>query len=139
MVSILTLLHGRLFDSLFSTSGTIHIAYSYCQRPQIDVDQPPEVFHTRQLSYPVLVTVYHMLECHNMEILPYSAGSVSYSGDEDLDHSLVKPLEVQNPDEWCIFCIEVRNTYGIPFEVTFDTDYPGMSALTGTRSKTNAQ
>lgn len=54
----------------YSANGTIHFSYSHIHRPQSD-DTPAQAFHTRQLSYPVIVTVYHMLECHGMDILPF--------------------------------------------------------------------
>ena len=107
------------FTSAISTSGMVHISYAYCHRSQGHLDTPSEVFHTRQLSYPVLVTVYHMLECHGLDILPYTADMLrSVNGDECLEAS----LQVQNSEDWCIFSVEVRNTYGIPFEVTFAAD-----------------
>jgi trafficking protein particle complex subunit 9 len=107
-----------------STNGTIHISYAYCHRPATNLEEPQEVFHTRQLSYPVLVTVYHMLECHGMDILPYTPDMVSYLPDTS---KAEPPLRVQDPEDWSIFSIEVRNTYGIPFEVTFETGLNGMS------------
>lgn len=106
-----------------STNGTIHMSYAYCHRPITSLEKPQEVFHTRQLSYPVLVTVYHMLECHGMDILPYTPDMVSYSPDASVTEP---PLQVQDPEDWSIFSIEVRNTYGIPFEVTFETGSHGM-------------
>ncbi|KAJ7063346.1 TRAPP II complex [Mycena amicta] len=98
------------------TTGTIHISYSYVKRPTAGLDPTPTVFHTRQLSYPVMVTVYHMLECQGMDILPFS----SY------------PSDMEEPDEqyraneagWCLFSVEVRNTYGLPFEVSFERIQP---------------
>ncbi|KAF7294900.1 hypothetical protein MIND_01027900 [Mycena indigotica] len=61
------------------TTGAIHISYSYVNRPKPGLDPAPSVFHTRQLSYPVMVTVYHMLECHGMDLLPFT----SYPSDLD--------------------------------------------------------
>ena len=115
------------FDSIWlrlcSTSGTIHVAYSYVHRPLLDADTLPEVFHTRQLTYPVLVTVYHMLECHEMDILPF-AGVDHYDSDEE--EATHQPLLVIGEEAgWCLFSIDVRNTYGLPFEVTFERDQEG--------------
>ncbi|KAI9466349.1 TRAPP II complex [Lactarius psammicola] len=97
---------GRKVADLGCTSGGIYISYGYLHRRQSTLSQPPETFHTRQLSYPVLVTVYHMLECHNMDIFPLGQGAV-----------LFKDVEEEG---WCLFSIDVRNTYGLPFEVTLD-------------------
>jgi trafficking protein particle complex subunit 9 len=33
--------------------------------------------------------------------------------------------------EWCLFTVDVRNTYGIPFEVTFERQQEGMPSLAG--------
>lgn len=76
-------------------------------------DPAVNTFYTRQLTYPVLVTVYHMLECYDMDIL-------SYSGLNDR-FGVGYPSAGENEDqEWFLFSIEVRNTYGLPFEVTFE-------------------
>lgn len=81
----------------------------------MEADPPVGNFYTRQLTYPVLVTVYHMLECYDMDILSYS-GPNDRIGIGHLDPS----LEESEDYSWCLFSIEVRNTYGLPFEVTFE-------------------
>ncbi|KAI0093921.1 TRAPP II complex [Irpex rosettiformis] len=116
------------FGKLDCTSGTIHISYAYCHRSQNHLETPPEVFHTRQLSYPVLVTVYHMLECHGLDILPYTPDMIRYAGDDNKAGHTQTSLQVENIEDWCIFSVEVRNTYGIPFEVTFEADHRTSSA-----------
>ncbi|KAH9180692.1 TRAPP II complex [Lactarius sanguifluus] len=98
------------------TSGGIYISYGYLHRPQTTLSQPQETFHTRQLSYPVLVTVYHMLECHNMDVFPLDQGGCEETS-EDGRAVLFKDVEEEG---WCLFSIDVRNTYGLPFEVTLD-------------------
>lgn len=62
------------------------------------------------------VTVYHMLECHDMSVMPLDA--LSNIHDDLLQRD-------SDPHEWCLFSIEVRNTYGLPFEVTFDRTQRG--------------
>ena len=62
------------------------------------------------------VTVYHMLECHGMSIMPSDAFS------DINDDSLQRDGDSH---EWCLFSIEVRNTYGLPFEVTFNRTRQG--------------
>jgi trafficking protein particle complex subunit 9 len=117
-------------DELSSTHGVIHVSYSYCNRPRPTLDKPPDTFHTRQLSYPVLVTVYHMLECQNLDILPYSPDTAFLSSDlrrEHVNDAYRESLQVKDPNDWCIFSVEVRNTYGIPFEVTFERHQTGKS------------
>jgi hypothetical protein len=110
----------------FSISGAIHIAYAYVHRPLISGGTPPEVFYTRQLTYPVLVTVYHMLECHGMDVLPFDR-TESHDSDEgeETTHSRRTLLSVGDEAGWCLFSIDVRNTYGLPFGVTFERDQAG--------------
>ncbi|KAK0459779.1 TRAPP II complex [Desarmillaria tabescens] len=92
------------------TSGTIHVTYACIQR---NPESPSEVFHTRQLSYPLMVTVYHMLDCQAMDILPLPLHD---------DDSRPKKSQLPKSDipDWCLFSIEVRNSYGTPFEVTIE-------------------
>lgn len=113
---------------LYSTSGTIHVAYSYVHRPEANDAIPPDVFHTRQLTYPVLVTVYHMLECHGMDILPFDGveGAEAADKDEETADPRRSLLSVGDEIGWCLFSIDVRNMYGLPFEVTFERDQEGM-------------
>ena len=95
-----------------SASGVIHVSYAYVKRPQDSLQEPPEVFHTRQLSYPVLVTVYHMLECHSMDILPYSDTISAFHGNtppKSADSERCNAfLNIGDAADWCIFCVEVR-------------------------------
>ena len=119
--------------TLSSTSGSIHVSYAYIQRDRNRLEEkPPDVFHTRQLSYPVVVTVYHMLECHAMDISPYSRvtafSSVLHEDDESPAGKARRALfGVDNTADWCLFSVDVRNTYGSPFEVTFERQEPGGS------------
>lgn len=117
-----TLIHSRYL----STDGAIHVAYSYVHRPVGNAEAPPDVFHTRQLTYPVLVTVYHMLECHGMDILPYDSIG-NYDVMDNDAHTRSSLLSIGKEAGWCLFSVEVRNTYGLPFEVTFERDQEGTS------------
>ncbi|KAG9318507.1 TRAPP II complex [Chiua virens] len=98
------------FGKAKCTSGTVHVSYAYAHRDN-ESGSMPGIFYTRQLTYPMAVTVYHILECHDLNILPLDAFS-------DLnDESFQKDGHTH---EWCLFSVEVRNTYGLPFEITFD-------------------
>ena len=116
-----------------STSGAVHVSYAYVRRRQDTLQEPSEVFHTRQLSYPVLVTVYHMLECQAMDILSYSGATTTLPPSAVADVDAIAPeararkalLHVGDIADWCIFSIEIRNTYGLPFEVTFERNQEG--------------
>ncbi|KAH8106969.1 TRAPP II complex [Cristinia sonorae] len=126
------------FGKVGCSSGAMHISYSYTNRKRDTLQEPQEVFHTRQLSYPVLVTVYHMLECHSMDILPYSPDTVAEllaTMDESEEHTAASRrtlLNVSDVAEWCIFTVDVRNTYGLPFEVTFERDQPDVEEASTT-------
>ncbi|KAJ7097903.1 TRAPP II complex [Mycena belliarum] len=103
------------FGKVGCTSGTIHVSYSYVHRPTNMLDPSPQVFHTRQLSYPVMVTVYHMLECHGMDILPFPSHPLDLAKERTEEDQYLG-----NEAGWCLFSVEVRNTYGLPFEVSFE-------------------
>ncbi|KAJ7285808.1 TRAPP II complex [Mycena rebaudengoi] len=107
------------------TNGTVHVSYSYVHRPVDTLNTPPQVFHTRQLSYPVMVTVYHMLECDGMDILPFPSYSSELESDANGNDS-----QLGNDAGWCLFSVEVRNTYGLPFEVSFEGAQPGKTGPT---------
>ncbi|KAH9946027.1 TRAPP II complex [Epithele typhae] len=122
------------FGKVGCTNGAIHVSYAYVDRAQDNPKELADVFQTRQLSYPVLVTVYHMLECHAMDILSYSGATTTLSpgvkDDEELTDARIRKsiLHVGDIADWCIFSIEVRNTYGLPFEVTFERHQEGVEA-----------
>jgi Transport protein Trs120 or TRAPPC9, TRAPP II complex subunit len=113
-----------------STSGTIHISYAHVHRQPLE--EPLDVFHSRQLSYPVVITVYDMLECHGMDIIPFPSRGIPHHYDESVQNTTVARrsiLHVGDERGWCLFSIEVRNTYGLPFEVTFDRMQEGLPTI----------
>ncbi|KAL0946868.1 hypothetical protein HGRIS_013034 [Hohenbuehelia grisea] len=118
----------QCFGKAGCTTGTIHISYGYVQRPTEEGKPPPSVFHTRQLSYPIMITVYQMLECFGMDVLAISTHGSS-------DHSVIadrkSDLRVEE-EGWCLFSVEVKNTYGVPFEVTFERVQEGTGKATAT-------
>lgn len=93
-------------------------------RSTLEANPPTEVFHTRQLSCPVLVTVYHMLECYDMNIIS-CADLHGRTGTSEDDGSFAEDEGDESDGGWCLFSIEVRNTYGLPFEVTFERNIEG--------------
>lgn len=65
-----------------------------------------------------------------MDILPYSPDTISAVLKDTNDGLNVTDsrrllLNVDDAADWCIFCVEVRNTYGLPFEVSFERVQPG--------------
>jgi hypothetical protein len=107
-----------------STSGCIFVSYGYLHRSQSNLSRPLETFHTRRVSYPVLVTVYHMLEHHNMDIFPLSVGY--YEAGKTTSNKRQVLFEDVEEEGWCLFSIDVRNTYGLPFEVTLERTQNGQ-------------
>ena len=111
-------------NKTYSTNGSIHMSYA-CSRHALDARPPVDNFYARQLTYPVLVTVYHMLECYDMDILSYSG--LNDRVGSDCPAPSLGESEDQN---WCLFSIEVRNTYGLPFEVAFERIDEGQELTT---------
>ncbi|KAF6765224.1 TRAPP II complex [Ephemerocybe angulata] len=112
------------FGKVGCTNGTVHISYSYTERSE---SEESGMFYVRQVSYPLAVTVYHMLECHAMDIMPFP----SYVNNPDFHQQLKggrrKDLALDENWGWCLFSIEVRNAYGLPFDVTFSRTEDGKS------------
>ena len=71
-----------------------------------------------------------MLECHGMDLLSFD-GVESHDSDEEEEPNGSRRSLLSIGDEagWCLFSIDARNTYGLPFEVTFERDQEGASAL----------
>lgn len=106
---------------MHSTEGTIHASYSYIHRNTPDREES-SFFHTRQLSFPLMVTVYRMLESHGMDILPYPSYPMELDSKYAGNNS---NLFVEDKGAWCLFSVDVRNTYGTPFEVSIERKQKG--------------
>lgn len=111
------------FGKVGCTHGTIHISYAHLAHQT----SAPEVFYLRQVSYPLTVTVYHMLECCNMEILPFPSYAGTAHKTSHPREGVTKELVVDQSSGWCLFSIEVRNTYGLPFDVKFERIRDGVT------------
>jgi hypothetical protein len=55
-----------------------------------------------------------------MDILPFPSYSSELESDANGNDS-----QLGNDAGWCLFSVEVRNTYGLPFEVSFEGAQPG--------------
>ena len=103
-------------DILCSTAGTIHISYAHAKDPNL---KDSNAFYVRQVSYPLMVTVYHMLECSGMDILQFPVyPQLRTPGQLNSRTDKFNVLQTDYDVGWCLFSIEVRNTYGSPFDVT---------------------
>jgi hypothetical protein len=71
-----------------------------------------------------------MLECHDLSLMAMvdvDYDDISRRASNSVIHLLP---EVDDPTEWCLFAIDVRNTYGLPFEVTFKREQAGTESAT---------
>ncbi|KAG7092479.1 hypothetical protein E1B28_008831 [Marasmius oreades] len=109
------------FGKVGCTAGTIHVSYSYVHRSAPDVS---DVLHTRQLSFPLMVTVYHMLECHGMDILPFPSFFPKHLDKSSKER--IPTAGIDNETNWCLFAVDVRNAYGSPFKVSVDRMQDGV-------------
>lgn len=126
-----------------STDGSVRIDYGHVQEPVNGADAPS--FFTRTITFPVLFTVYHTLEPHDLDILRFSPASAFSAPPEPHSLSTSAPdphrrpgmtprstsfahaslhvdrlrsaLEDEADDDHCLFAISVRNVFGVPFEV----------------------
>jgi hypothetical protein len=120
---------------MFSTDGCIRFDYGH-------IGASRDGFHTRQITFPVLFTVYHTLELHSLDLVrapkarsraddgklslptpngyfsaaltPRSASFGALPTAEDILHSR---MGEEQGDEWCLLALSFRNVYGVPFEV----------------------
>jgi hypothetical protein len=114
-----------------SVNGTIQIAYANMQG-----EEGENTFYTRHILYPVLVTVNHTLECYSMDILPFSPIVTLPPEDEGYDSDTKARsnlLEVDSEGDWCLFTVDVRNAYTLPFEVHFERDQEGTKPVSCSR------
>lgn len=112
-------------------SGTVQIAYAH-----IEESDTSDFFYTRQILYPVLVTVNQTLECSSMDIFPFSPIAVLSSEDYEYDSeekSRRNLLEVDSDGDWCLFTVDVKNSYTLPFEVHFDRRQEGTEPVSCSR------
>ncbi|OCB84083.1 hypothetical protein A7U60_g8755 [Sanghuangporus baumii] len=103
----------KCFGRAGCTDGTMFISYSYARRERDSSSPPPSTFFTRQLLFPVLVTVYQMLECSGMNILPISALATVKDGHNEWNNLLAGV----DDSGWSVLTLDVQNIYGLAFEV----------------------
>lgn len=132
--------------------GNVQVSYGLLDRSSIPSEAAattqgtqPAHFHTRQIVFPILLSVYPTLECMALDILRIpTVRPIAAAGNADRPASsiamdrkasvsaLVHALQQQDigsedpssdsarpHDEHCLVAIDVRNTYMQPFEVSF--------------------
>jgi len=65
-----------------------------------------------------------MLECHNMDIFPLVVGD--YEAEKTPANKRWALFNDVEEEGWCLFSIDIRNTYGSPFEVTLERVQKGL-------------
>jgi hypothetical protein len=128
-------LSSSLMAHFCSISGTIQFQYGNTQ----DLGEPDanaDIFHGRQLIFPVLITVYQILECHSLDISPLASMDVRTDVSDMDAKSWNAIFKNVNACEWCLFSIHVTNNYNLPFEVTlsYHTSVQGLLRCFLTRS-----
>jgi len=125
-----------------STDGSIKVDYGYTNRP----GGQSKSFHTRQITFPILFTVYHTFEPHSLDIVRFQPNSKGRKGTKNAsllppstprrtsfantaDDSFQKKLQDEADDEHCLVSLNVRNVHGVPFEVTLERSGDGSGKL----------
>ncbi|EIW73613.1 hypothetical protein TREMEDRAFT_26647, partial [Tremella mesenterica DSM 1558] len=119
----------KCFGKVGCTDGNIRIDYGHVVKSNDD-----KSFFTRHLDFPVLFTVYHTLESHSLDLtrlLPSpslsspetkSNGSIDQStaksSTSHADDILRSKLGEESDNAHCLVSLDVRNVYGVPFEVS---------------------
>jgi hypothetical protein len=136
-----------------STDGSIRVDYGYINR-SLSGDMGKH-FHTRQITFPMLFTVYHTFEPHSLDLLrfqpstsriakPLANGHVDHEGSLspppflsatprkasfaiNAEDDLQRRLKDEADDEHCLVAISMRNVFGVPFEITLQRKGPASS------------
>jgi hypothetical protein len=124
------------------------VDYGYINRSS-STDSPSKSFHTRQITFPILFTVYHTFEPHSLDLLrfqPFNNGVApqsksegngdgklspptslavtprrsSFTGTANAEEALQRRLKDEADDEHCLVALSVRNVYGAPFEIILE-------------------
>ncbi|WRT67660.1 uncharacterized protein IL334_004632 [Kwoniella shivajii] len=97
-----------------------------------------KTFYTRQITFPVLFTVYHTIDCHSLDLIRLGSSDVSPVALNNVKiNGLLRPrlerlpstsavseeclrniLNDENDDDHCLLALSVRNVYGVPFGVS---------------------
>ncbi|KAF8163323.1 TRAPP II complex [Crassisporium funariophilum] len=118
------------FGKVGCANGTIHISYAHVDDPN---HEDSDVFYMRQVSYPLMVTVYHMLECYAMDLLPFPSYQHSQrQRNNNPETDKINHLNIEDDAGWALFSIEVRNSYGSPFDVSLVRTQEFESSISST-------
>ncbi|CAG8540594.1 1844_t:CDS:10 [Paraglomus occultum] len=141
------LLTINVFGKRDCTSGTIQIDYGYLNQEQSPNN---DTFYTRQVFYPVLLTVNRNLEPLAMDLSNFKPLPDVSSNDsvQPIEHmrqieELLRAVDASGQtldksrleSEYCLLTFDIRNVWHVPFDVTFTVD-EGASGRVVTNSTT---
>ncbi|CDZ96830.1 Targeting complex (TRAPP) subunit [Phaffia rhodozyma] len=131
------------------TWGSIQIDYALINRSP---ENPSAIFHTRQITLSILMSVYNTLESTSLDILripsftssrarltssnlSLTERTVDLPLDRQEESSIKDGFEMKDPEDQCLVAIDIRNVYGQPFEVTLEATkvYEGRKRKSSTR------
>ncbi|TGZ84952.1 Trs120-domain-containing protein [Ascodesmis nigricans] len=105
------------------TNGVIEANYSHLGKPRSSFS-PDMRFFTRQLQYPITVTVNASTELARVDILPFTTGVSVNTADGIQTFGAFKKLfekeTLKNPSDYCILLLDLRNAWPQPLRVTLD-------------------
>ncbi len=72
-----------------------------------------------------------------MDILPFTPIFAPSESDSPIEQSEMLTrsslLEVDNEKDWCLFTVDVKNGYTLPFEVCFERNQKGTTKFSASR------
>lgn len=119
-----------------SAGGTIDIEYGASDAEQVD-----DIAFARQLRFEVSMTVHRTLEATTMTMqrlqVPLAGEplrSTDVQTDKLVQRAAIDPaveasLRAIEEEQHCLLAIDVRNVFGLPFEVAFERTSAGASLL----------
>jgi hypothetical protein len=100
------------------TSAVVQMDYTHLGMPQDEIPEDFHLFHTRQVSLPITVTVNASIEMVRMDCLPLT-GTIPRALWEKLDTTESKQQDLL-PEDYCLLVMDLRNAWPSPLSVHFD-------------------
>ncbi len=131
---------ARISDTyiFLSSFGMVNFSYGYINRHSSDnlstkgFSSLQDIFHLRQIQYPINVTVFHTLECNNLDIIPlrkfHSLPLLGENAPQE-DQARKKLLGEGKPGEYCLISLDISNVFGMPFNATLSRRQAGNVAV----------
>ena len=130
------------------THGTIQANYSHLGQPRSEIGRDRDHFYTREVFYPVTVTVNASIELARVDFIPFSTDFIANTTAATATATVgLRPFKelfngvgiYANPSEYCLMLLDVRNAWPQPLKIRMKiTDSVGLavgggSNLGGTR------